>query len=77
MPILEYRCTECGERYEILHLTREKVEENICPSCGSVKYTKLMSAPSIVTSHAGGGDCVPDNCPNPGGCCGGACAMGN
>lgn len=43
MPVFEYRCSECNSKYEILHLTKEKEEDIICPHCGSKSYKKLLS----------------------------------
>jgi putative FmdB family regulatory protein len=43
MPVFEYRCVDCNKKYEILHLTKEKTEDIICPSCGSKNFVKLLS----------------------------------
>lgn len=43
MPVFEYRCIDCHNKYEILHLTKEKEEDIICPKCGSKNYKKLFS----------------------------------
>lgn len=43
MPFFEYRCVDCNTKYEIFHLTKEKVEDIICPKCNSKNYTKLIS----------------------------------
>lgn len=43
MPIYEYRCNDCNTKYEILHMTREKIEDITCPNCSSKNYKKLFS----------------------------------
>lgn len=43
MPVFEYRCLDCNNKYEILHLTKEKEEDIICSKCGSKNYKKLLS----------------------------------
>ena len=40
MPIYEYQCQECGEEFERLIRSFEKIE---CPECGSEKVRKLLS----------------------------------
>lgn len=43
MPLFEYRCNECGRRFDLLvGVVAEKVELR-CPRCGSRRATKLMS----------------------------------
>jgi len=42
MPILEYRCLQCGEISEVL--VRSLESQNVqCPACGSYKLDKLTS----------------------------------
>jgi putative FmdB family regulatory protein len=42
MPIYEYRCEKCDERYEEYHSTSDKPAPP-CPSCGSKKVERLLS----------------------------------
>ena len=49
MPIYEYICLDCENRFETLVLSSE--EEVACPSCESKRLEKVMSAFSL----AGGG----------------------
>jgi putative FmdB family regulatory protein len=77
MPIFEYQCTKCGHHYDVLHLTKEREEDIVCPTCQSAEHKRLMSAPAIMIGHQSSMDCSPDSCQNPAGCCGGACAMEN
>lgn len=44
MPIFEYRCRECGERFEELVLGPAPEEPVECQHCHSRETEKLMSA---------------------------------
>jgi len=59
MPIYEYRCDSCTERFEEYLATSEKPSPP-CPKCGSADVTRLMSSintewlPSDVNWHRAG-----------------------
>jgi putative FmdB family regulatory protein len=60
MPIYEYMCLECGKLAEVFLRTTDD-EDVRCPSCGSSKLDKLVSASYTVATGA----------PTPGAtCCG-------
>jgi len=42
MPIYEYQCSECGNRFE--RLVRSPDDEIACAECGSKRLEKLVSA---------------------------------
>ncbi|MDI6868565.1 MAG: zinc ribbon domain-containing protein [Coprothermobacterota bacterium] len=42
MPIYEYRCLDCQNKFEVLHLNQEE-KEIICPNCGSKNIKRVMS----------------------------------
>jgi len=42
MPIYEYRCTECREKFEKLVFSSSENDVK-CPNCGSKQTEKLMS----------------------------------
>ena len=42
MPIYEYRCKKCGERFEELLMSSTKPAPP-CPKCGATVVEKLMS----------------------------------
>jgi len=49
MPIYEYRCNDCGKKITI----RQNFSETVlprCPSCGSVKLSRLISQFSVARS---------------------------
>jgi putative FmdB family regulatory protein len=43
MPIYEYRCQDCGVKFEKLVRTNSDRIELICPNCGSKQAEKLFS----------------------------------
>jgi putative FmdB family regulatory protein len=71
MPIFEYRCQECGTRFEKLIRRDSDVEGLTCPSCGQQRLEKELST---FAAHAHGsapamqpGPCGK-MCPTPGKC---------
>ena len=44
MPIYEYRCKKCGEKFEKLVRFGTSTSEIECPECGGRKVEKLISA---------------------------------
>ena len=63
MPLYEYRCRECGHRFEILQRLGQGAEGLECPHCGAPGVEKLFS-----TFSAAGGDSARST--SPGGTCG-------
>ena len=75
MPVFEYRCTDCSKTYDVLHLTKEKSEDIVCRTCGSVQHKKLISIPAA-SEKASAHDFSPSPSYGGGGCCGGgACGI--
>lgn len=76
MPIYEYRCQQCGTRFEKLIRSSAEQAELACPACGHKQLTlelSVFAAPrSSSTQQA-----QPPTCPAVGGpCCGpGACGL--
>jgi putative FmdB family regulatory protein len=52
MPIYEYRCEECGKQQEHLQKMADAPIAQ-CPSCGSSKYLKLISAAGFQLKGSG------------------------
>ena len=56
MPIYEYQCAACDNRFDKLFLSLSRIPaEIICPACQSSETQRLISAPAIHTSEAGSG----------------------
>lgn len=73
MPLYEYVCRDCGDRFETMRRVEERLSVATCPSCGGEHTSLAMSAPGFV--GAGAAMMAGDSCaarPD-GGCCGGAC----
>jgi putative FmdB family regulatory protein len=43
MPIYEYRCQECGEKFEKLVRSSAQADEVECPRCHQVHVKRLLS----------------------------------
>ena len=64
MPLYEYRCRACGERFEILQRLGEDGDKLTCPRCGEVRPERVLST---FASGSGTREAAPA-----GGCCRGA-----
>ncbi|RLC47441.1 MAG: zinc ribbon domain-containing protein [Candidatus Coatesbacteria bacterium] len=60
MPIYEYECRECKERFSVLQGMSEDGEQVSCPKCGAKSPKRLLS---MFGSHGGasslGASCSP------------------
>jgi putative FmdB family regulatory protein len=64
MPIYEFRCTTCGERFEALLAAAERAEAR-CPRCGASRVERLLSTFAVGKAGAGAGSpgpCGSANC---------------
>lgn len=63
MPIYEYRCEACGEKFEKWLRSMTATEDVCCPRCGSRRITKAVSlfGKGGATSSAAASDasCAP------------------
>jgi putative FmdB family regulatory protein len=73
MPIYEYRCESCSEKFDVLTRFAERDQAQMCPACESTKTRVLVSSfafagadDSSSSLDFGGGESA-------GGCCGGSC----
>lgn len=53
MPMYEYRCRECGEKYEQLRRMQDADIDLECPECGATNIERLVSG------FAMSGNCAP------------------
>jgi putative FmdB family regulatory protein len=53
MPIYEYRCNECGERFELLVRSVARQTAPTCPKCGSLQVQKNISLFGIGSASSG------------------------
>ncbi|MCS7173677.1 MAG: zinc ribbon domain-containing protein [Armatimonadetes bacterium] len=63
MPIYEYVCRACGERFEELVLGGGP-EDVVCASCGSGDVRRVLSVFAVGRAEGNGGlvPCGPDCC---------------
>jgi putative FmdB family regulatory protein len=55
MPLYEYRCRECGHRFEVLQRLGQGAEGLTCPQCGAEQLEKQFSTfASAGGAEAGG-----------------------
>jgi putative FmdB family regulatory protein len=52
MPLYEYQCESCGNRFELIRKFSDPPLE-VCPSCGKGPVTKLLSSPAIQFKGSG------------------------
>ncbi len=78
MPIYEYACSGCGNRFE--KLVRRFADEVSCPACTSAAVDKQLSVFAVGASRSSqafaGCDAPAANC-GAGPCGGGACGVPN
>lgn len=77
MPIYEYRCESCAEKFEVLTRFAERDNAQVCPACESPRTRVLVSS---FASFSGGESDASDFASTSagGGCaCGGACSCGS
>lgn len=43
MPLYEYACKNCGEKFEELRSLNDADRSNACPKCGSKSARRVMS----------------------------------
>jgi putative FmdB family regulatory protein len=54
MPLFEFRCKECGSRFEVLTSFEQSQGEMVCTNCHSKNVRKLV--PLMAKRSKGGGD---------------------
>jgi len=54
MPIYEYQCTKCGEKFEARQSIGQDGSELSCPKCKEPNPKKLLSTFSASTSDTSG-----------------------
>ena len=52
MPLYEYACEACGNRFERIQKFSDPHVE-LCPNCGELKVRKLLSSPAIQFKGSG------------------------
>ena len=58
MPIYEYECSKCGERFEIRRSMADSDSETRCPKCGTENPQRVFSA---FTMGSSSNACAPSS----------------
>ncbi|MCE1189053.1 MAG: zinc ribbon domain-containing protein [Ignavibacteria bacterium] len=79
MPVFEYNCLECDNKYEVLVKTSKAEDDVVCPKCNSKNRKKLFSsfsAQGFSQSYSAHG-CSDGSCAmnNAGTCASGMCGL--
>ncbi|HEX8918718.1 MAG TPA: zinc ribbon domain-containing protein [Chloroflexota bacterium] len=77
MPVYEYVCKDCDNRFDLLVQRLDRAESVHCGSCESENVRRLVS--SFATLGGYDDEFVPRQSagPSAGGCCGGSCGCGH
>ena len=43
MPIYEFKCSKCGDVFEVMGSYAEREKEHACPKCGSSEVKQAIS----------------------------------
>ena len=62
MPIYEYRCAACGERFEVLQRLGEGGAGLSCPRCGHSEVDKQFSTFAGIAGGSGSGAAADAGC---------------
>jgi putative FmdB family regulatory protein len=78
MPVYEYLCGDCNQKFELFVPQRMSVDGVVCKECHSPKVRKLVSSFASVGAAGGAETDVSYSASEStgGGCCGGACGCG-
>jgi putative FmdB family regulatory protein len=58
MPIYEYECTACGEKFELRRGINDSDSEIQCPKCGALNPRRVLS---MFSTGASSGACSPSS----------------
>lgn len=67
MPLYEYRCEGCGERFEVLQRMGEGPDGLSCPRCGDASPRRQLSTFAAGTGGGGAFGSSGGGCAAPGG----------
>jgi putative FmdB family regulatory protein len=59
MPVYEYECRNCKERFEVLQSIRDDASKIRCPKCQADKPKRVLSLFSSSSSKSASAACAP------------------
>jgi putative FmdB family regulatory protein len=68
MPLYEYRCQQCGKRFEVLQKSGAGSDGVACPGCGSSEVAKQLSTFAASVSSGSSGGTLPCGASSSAGC---------
>jgi putative FmdB family regulatory protein len=57
LPVYEYECQKCGERFELRRSMSDSDQDIKCPQCEAENPRRVFS--TFATTSSGGGSCAP------------------
>ncbi len=57
MPLYDFKCKECGHKFEKLVFKEEEIKEIKCPKCQSSNIEKLLTSFKIGGSESSSSSC--------------------
>ncbi len=70
MPVYEYQCKACSQRFEALRAMSQMDAPIECPKCGSETVQRAISVFAAVSREAGGGSRMVASSTSSAGCAG-------
>jgi len=64
MPLYDYQCTECDNKFSELRKISEKDDEIACPNCNSLKNEKQLTTFAYNSSIKSAGCPTAPSCPS-------------
>jgi putative FmdB family regulatory protein len=53
-----YKCVKCDAKYEVISKSVEFAEDIMCPTCGSEKQKRVLTAANFATVSSGSSSCL-------------------
>ena len=63
MPLYEYSCQDCDQKFEKLIRSGNRDQEAVCPSCGSTRTKRAISLFATCSMKSMAGGDVEASCP--------------
>lgn len=53
MPLYEYKCTECGNEFELFKSFKESDDDEVCPKCGKIAKREIVDCGAVIYKGSG------------------------
>ena len=68
MPLYEYRCSGCGQRFEVLQRVGADATDVVCPACGGREVARQHSTFASAVASSTGSAPMPCGAPSTSSC---------